>query len=59
MKKFDSLNLELLGAPIGDFILTAKFVSNLHSKAHAMLSRLQQVGTIDPQVLLRFSSRPI
>ena len=47
----------LLGAPIGDLIFCAKFISSLRSKIHDLLSRLQQIGPKDPQVaylLLRF-----
>ena len=47
----------LLGAPIGDLIFCAKFISNLCSKIRDLLSRLQQIGPKDLQVaylLLRF-----
>ena len=46
-------NLELLGAPPPPhrkLHFHATFVSDLLSKAPVLLSRLQQVGTIDPQV---------
>eukprot|EP00731_Ephydatia_muelleri_P001706 Em0001g1706a len=38
------------GAPIGDLIFSAKFISNLRSKIRDLLSRLQQIGPKDPQV---------
>ncbi|KAL5489435.1 hypothetical protein EMCRGX_G018527 [Ephydatia muelleri] len=47
----------VLGAPIGDLIFCAKFISNLRSKICDLLSRLLQIGLKDPQVaylLLRF-----
>ena len=57
MKRSNTPNLEVLGAPIGDIIFCAKFVANQRAKARALLSRLQQVGSKEPQVaylLLRF-----
>ena len=58
MKRSNTANLVLFqGAPIGDLIFSAKFISNLRSKIRDLLSRLQQIGPKDPQVaylLLRF-----
>ena len=59
IKRSNTPNLEVLGSPIGDMIFfCAKFVANQRDdKACALLSRLQQVGSKDPQVaylLLRF-----
>ena len=57
MKRSNTPNLEVLGAPIGDIIFCAKFVANQRAKARALISRLQQVGSKDPQVaylMLRF-----
>ena len=57
MKRFNIANLVLLGAPIGDLIFRAKFISNLRSKIRDLLSRLQQIGPKKTQVtylLLRF-----
>ena len=57
MKWFNTANLVLLGAPIGDLIFCAKFISCLRSKIRDLLYRLQQIGPKDPQVaylLLRF-----
>ena len=57
MKRSNTPNMEILGAPIGDILFCAKFVANQHAKANVLFSRLQQVGSKDPQVaylLLRF-----
>ena len=57
MKRSNTPNLVLLGAPIGDLIFCAKFIANLRTKSRGLLSRLQQIGPKDPQVaylLLRF-----
>eukprot|EP00731_Ephydatia_muelleri_P024931 Em0017g14a len=57
MKRSNTPNMEVLGAPIGDILFCAKFVANQRAKANVLLSRLQQVGSKDPQVaylLLRF-----
>ena len=50
MKRSNTANLVLLGAPIGDLIFCAKFISSLRSKISDLLSRLQQIGPKDPQV---------
>ena len=50
MKRSNTANLVLLGAPIGDLIFCAKFISSLRSKICDLLSRLQQIGPKDPQV---------
>ena len=50
MKRSNTPNLVLLGAPIGDLIFCAKFIANLRSKIRGLLSRLQQIGPKDPQV---------
>ena len=44
MKRSDTPNLVLLGAPIGDLIFCAKFIANIRSKSLGLLSRLQQIG---------------
>ena len=54
MKMSNTPNLVLLGAPIGDLILCAKFISNLRSKISGLLSRLQQFGS--KYLILRFFS---
>ena len=57
MKRSNTANLVLLGAPIGDLIFCAKFISSLRSKISDLLSRLHQIDPKDPQVaylLLRF-----
>ena len=50
MKRSNTTNMEVLGAPIGDILFCAKFVANQLAKANVLLSRLQQVGSKDPQV---------
>ncbi|KAL5491482.1 hypothetical protein EMCRGX_G016778 [Ephydatia muelleri] len=55
MKRSNTANLVLLGAPIGDLIFCAKFISSLRSKISDLLSRLQQIGPKDPQVAYRLS----
>eukprot|EP00731_Ephydatia_muelleri_P034188 Em0050g6a len=57
MKRSNTPNMEVLEAPIGDILFCAKFFANQRAKANVLLSRLQQVGSKDPQVaylLLRF-----
>ena len=50
MKRSNTPNLVLLGAPIEDLIFCTKFIANLHSKIRGLLSRLQQIGPKDPQL---------
>ena len=50
MKRSNTPNLVLLGAPIGDLIFCAKFIANLRSKSRGLLSRLQQIGPKDPRL---------
>ena len=52
MKKSSVLNLEILGAPIGDLIFCAKFVARKRVDASKLLQQLVDVGTVDPQVAL-------
>eukprot|EP00731_Ephydatia_muelleri_P017601 Em0010g699a len=40
MKRSNTPNLVLLGAPIGDLIFCAKFIANLRCKSHGLLSSL-------------------
>ena len=56
MKRSNTPNMEVLGAPIWDILFCAKFVANQRAKANVLLSRLQQ--SKDPQVayLLLFFS---
>ena len=59
MKAFHTPNLDILGAPIGDYIHCAKFIASKRVEALKLLSRLQDVAVIDPQVaftLLRVCS---
>ena len=47
---FYTPNLDILGAPIGDYIHCAKFIASKQVEALKFLSRLQDVAVIDPQV---------
>ena len=48
-------HFEILGAPIGDYPYCANFISSKRQQATRLLSRLEGVARIDPQVaLLRF-----
>ena len=42
----------LLGAPIGDFLFCSKFIASRHKIASKLLSKLEEVASIDPQVAL-------
>ncbi|KAL5491495.1 hypothetical protein EMCRGX_G016792 [Ephydatia muelleri] len=50
MKAFHTPNLDILGAPIGDYIHCAKFIASKWVEVLKLLSRLQDVAVIDPQV---------
>ena len=52
MKKSDKPNMEMLGIPIGDQEFCSSFISKKHTKAKILLSQLEEVGIIDPQVAL-------
>ena len=45
-------HFEILGAPIGDYIYCASFVSTKRSEALKLLSKLEDVAIKDPQVAL-------
>ena len=45
-------HLELLGAPIGDFLFCSKFIASRRKIASKLLSKLEEVASIDPQVAL-------
>ncbi|KAL5475730.1 hypothetical protein EMCRGX_G025580 [Ephydatia muelleri] len=45
-------HLELLGAPIGDSEYCNQFISRKHQAALALLSTLEEIGSLDPQVAL-------
>ena len=44
--------MEILGIPIGDLDFCFSFISKKHSKAKILLSQLEEVGVVDPQVAL-------
>ena len=50
MKSSHVPHLDLLGAPIGDYLFCGK--SSKRSEALKLLSRLVEVGALDPQVAL-------
>ena len=50
MKAFHTPNLDILGAPIGDYIHCTKFIASKSVEALKLLSRLHDVAVIDPQV---------
>ena len=52
MKQSNVLHLEILGSPIGDTIFCANFVSQKCAQASQLLSQLEEVGSVDPQVAL-------
>ena len=45
-------NMEILGIPIGDQEFCSSFISKKHTKAKILLSQLEEVGIVDPQVAL-------
>ena len=45
-------HLEILGAPIGDFLFCSKFIASRRKIASKLLSKLEEVASIDPQVAL-------
>ena len=45
-------HFEILGAPIGDYLYCANFISSKRQQAARLLSRLEGVARIDPQVAL-------
>ena len=49
---FNVPNMEILGSPIGDAVSCSQFVAKKHKAALALLSAIERIGTIDPQVAL-------
>ena len=52
MKKSNVPHFEILGSPIGDAIFCAKYVSQKCAIASKLLTQLEEVGSVDPQVAL-------
>ena len=53
MKSSKELNFEILGAPIGEFVLCAKYASHKRAKDQELLYMLEDiVGSMDSQVAL-------
>ena len=45
-------HFEILGAPIGDFLFCSKFIASRHKIASKLLSKFEEVASIDLQVAL-------
>ena len=45
-------HFEILRAPLGDFLFCSKFIASRHKIASKLLSKLEKVASIDPQVAL-------
>ena len=52
MKQSNMPHLEILGSPIGDTIFCANVVSQKCAQASQLLSQIEEVGSVDPQVAL-------
>ena len=52
MKASDKPNIVILGVVIGDLDFCSSFISTKRMEARALLSQLEQVGVLDPQVAL-------
>ena len=52
MKKCNTFNFEILGAPIGDTIFCAKSIAEKRAGASKFLALLKEVGSLDSQVAL-------
>ena len=52
MKAYHKPNIEILGVTIEDLDFCSSFISAKRMEARALLSQLEQVGMIDPQVAL-------
>ena len=52
MKASDKPNIVILGVAIGDLDFYSSFISTKRMEARALLSKLEQVGVLDPQVAL-------
>ena len=45
-------HFDIPGAPIGDFLFCSKFIAPRHKPDSRLLSKLEEVASIDPQVAL-------
>ena len=52
MKASDKPNIVILGVATGDLDFCSSFISTKRMEARALLSQLEQVGVLDPQVAL-------
>ena len=51
MNRSNVPHLEILGEPIGNLIFCAKLVAKKRASALKLLNQLNEVGTVDPQVV--------
>ncbi|KAL5470834.1 hypothetical protein EMCRGX_G028869 [Ephydatia muelleri] len=52
MKAYDKPNIEILSTAIGDLDFCSSFISTKLMEVRVLLSQLEQVGMMDPQVAL-------
>ena len=52
IKSSKVLNVEIIGAPIDDFVFCAKYASQKRAEIQGLLHMLEDVGSIDPQVAM-------
>ena len=50
MKVSHAPHLDILGAPIGDYLHCANFISAKRNEAVKLLSKIKDIAAIDPQV---------
>ena len=50
MKVFHAPHLDILGAPIGDYLHCANFISEKCNEAVKLLSKIKDIAVIDSQV---------
>ena len=52
MKSCHMLIMDILGAPIGDYMNCANFIAGKQDEARKLLSKLEEVAVLDPQVAI-------
>ena len=52
MKSCHLPNMDILGAPIGDYLHCANFIAGKRDEARKLLSKLEEVAVLDPQVAI-------
>ena len=53
MKASHAPHLDILGAPIGDYLYCASFISAKRNEAVKLLSKIKDIAAIDPQVAFK------